>query len=146
MIGPILVAALLAQGAPAPAAPAAARQAPLTTEQITDTQLWPPAGVFRIGTGVISPAVLKEEKPRYTAEAMKAKVQGMVEVQAIVLTDGTVGDVRIVQSLDKEFGLDEQAIAAVKKWRFNPGQKDGVAVPVVVSIELTFTLRDKMIP
>ena len=146
MIGPILVAALLPQAPPAPPAPAAARQAPLTTEQVTDTQPWPPAGVYRIGTGVIPPEVLKEEKPRYTAEAMKAKIQGRVEVQAIVLTDGTVGDVRVVQSLDKEFGLDEQAIAAVKKWRFNPGKKDGVAVAVVVSIEMTFTLRDKMIP
>ena len=98
-------------------------------------------GVYRPGNGVESPVVLHEEKPLYTAGAMRAKVQGIVEVEAIVMTDGTVGQVQIVRSLDDRFGLDEKAIEAVKRWRFRPGTRQGKPVAVLVNIELTFTLR-----
>ena len=98
-------------------------------------------GVYRPGNGVESPTVLHEEKPLYTAGAMRAKVQGIVEVEAIVMPDGTVGQVQIVRSLDDRFGLDEKAIEAVKRWRFRPGTRQGKPVAVLVNIELTFTLR-----
>ncbi|HJR61720.1 MAG TPA: TonB family protein [Vicinamibacterales bacterium] len=98
-------------------------------------------GAYMPGNGVISPAVLHEEKPQYTSEAMRAKVQGVVEVTAIVMPDGTVGQVQIVRSLDDRFGLDQKAVEAVKRWRFRPGTRLGKPVPVIVNIELTFTLR-----
>jgi TonB family protein len=98
-------------------------------------------GAYRPGNGVESPQVLHEEKPQYTSEAMRAKVQGIVEVEAIVLTDGSVGQVQIVRSLDDRFGLDQKAIEAVKRWRFRPGTRLGKPVAVLVNIELTFTLR-----
>ena len=85
--------------------------------------------------------VLHEEKPIYTAGAMGARVQGVVEVEAIVMPDGTVGQVQIVRSLDDRFGLDEKAVEAVKRWRFRPGMRQGKPVAVLVNIELTFTLR-----
>jgi hypothetical protein len=47
----------------------------------------------------------------------------------------------IVQSLDKLFGLDEEAIKAAKQWKFMPGCRFGEPVPVLVKIELQFTLR-----
>ncbi len=87
------------------------------------------------------PTVLKEVKPSYTAEAMRAKVQGSVMVQAVVREDGTVGQVRVLRSLDRTFGLDEEAIEAVRHWRFNPGTRQGRRVAVIVEIELMFTLR-----
>ena len=59
----------------------------------------------------------------------------------VVLSDGTVGDVTVLRSLDTTFGLDAQAVLAAKQWVFNPGMKDGVAVAVRVTIEMTFTLR-----
>lgn len=98
-------------------------------------------GVYRPGNGVESPTVLYEEKPAYTAGAMRAKVQGIVEVEAVVMSDGTVGQVQIVRSLDDRFGLDEKAVEAVKRWRFRPGTRQGKPVAVLVNIELTFTLR-----
>ena len=99
-------------------------------------------GAFRLGTpGLVSPDVLFEKKPEYTSEAMRAKVQGTVEVEAVVNDDGTVGQVRIVRSLDDRFGLDQKAIEAVRNWRFRPGTRFGKPVPVLVLIELTFTLR-----
>ncbi len=73
---------------------------------------------------------------------MRARIAGIVEVAAIVEKDGTVGEVRVIRSLDKEFGLDAQAVNAVKRWEFRPGQKDGEPVRVMVKIELSFTLRD----
>ena len=99
-------------------------------------------GEYRPGlNGVVSPEVLSEVKPQYTSEAMRAKVQGIVEVEAVVMPDGTVGRVKIIKSLDDRFGLDQKAIEAVRNWRFRPGTRFGKVIPVVVNIELTFTLR-----
>ena len=51
------------------------------------------------------------------------------------------GRLQIVRSLDSSFGLDQEAIKAAKQWRFVPGKRLGQPVPVLVTIELTFTLR-----
>lgn len=99
-------------------------------------------GAYHPGVnGVSMPEVISEKKPEYTSAAMRAKVQGTVEVQAVVNPDGTVGEARVVRSLDDRFGLDDKAIEAVRQWRFRPGVKAGRPVPVLVLIELTFTLR-----
>jgi periplasmic protein TonB len=98
-------------------------------------------GVYRAGSGVELPRVIREVKPQYTADAMRAKVQGVVMVEAIVQPDGSVGNVQIVRSLDQTFGLDHEALKAAKQWRFVPGTRFGRPVPVAVTIELTFTLR-----
>ena len=76
-----------------------------------------------------------------TSDAMRAKVQGVVVLECVVRPDGSVGDVQIVRSLDSTFGLDQEAIKAAKQWRFQPGSRMGEPVPVLISIELTFTLR-----
>jgi protein TonB len=98
-------------------------------------------GAYRIGNGVISPKLIQEVKPGYTGEAMKARIQGIVLLEAVVMPDGSVGNVRVVRSLDPRFGLDDEAIATVKKWRFAPGTRFGQPVPVLVEIEMQFTLR-----
>ena len=98
-------------------------------------------GVYRPGNGVETPRPIREVKPRYTAEAMRAKVQGTVWLEVVVLPDGSVGDVRVDRSLDRDFGLDDEAVKAAKQWRFIPGTRFGEPVAVLVTIELTFTLR-----
>ena len=99
-------------------------------------------GAYRLGgNGVVAPRLLKEVKPAYTGDAMRAKIQGIVTVEAVVLPNGTVSDVHVIRSLDRTFGLDEEAIKAVRKWMFQPGTRFGQPVPVLVEIELTFTLR-----
>ena len=100
-------------------------------------------GVYDIGNGVSSPQLVREVKPNYTGEAMRAKLQGIVEMEAVVLPDGSVDpkSIRITRSLDANLGLDQQAIIAVKQWRFRPGLYKGQPVPVRVNVELTFTLR-----
>jgi periplasmic protein TonB len=100
-------------------------------------------GVYRPGSGISNPRILREVKPQYTADAMRAKIQGIVLLRAVVNRDGSVGDVEVLRSLDSTFGLDQEAIKAARQWRFSPAIRavTGEAVPVEVTIELTFTLR-----
>ena len=98
-------------------------------------------GAYRPGNGVTTPELLQEVKPAYTAEAMRAKVQGSVYLECVVRQDGSTGDCRVVRSLDPTFGLDQEAIRAARQWRFKPGTRLGQPVPVLVTIELMFTLR-----
>jgi protein TonB len=98
-------------------------------------------GAYRPGSGIELPRLIHEEKPQYTADAMRAKIQGTVVLECVVNPDGSVGDVTVVRSLDASFGLDQEAVKAAKKWRFVPGRRQGQPVPVLVTLELTFTLR-----
>ena len=91
--------------------------------------------------GVTLPKVVSEVKPQYTPEAMRAKIEGTVIMTAVVRTDGTPSDIEITKSLDTEYGLDKQSVAALSQWRFEPGRKDGKPVPVRVTVEMRFTLR-----
>jgi TonB family protein len=87
------------------------------------------------------PSVLREVRPYYTPGAMEAKIQGVVWMAVVVLASGDVGDVVVSRSLDKEHGLDDEAVKAVRQWKFTPGTKDGKAVPVEVTIQMAFTLK-----
>jgi periplasmic protein TonB len=98
-------------------------------------------GVYRPGNGVEIPQLIRQVKPSYTSEAMRAKVQGVVLLECVVQTDGGVGNCSVQKSLDQSFGLDQEAIKAARQWRFRPGTRLGEPVPVLVTIELTFTLR-----
>ena len=98
--------------------------------------------VFRPGSnGVTSPVELRHGVPRYTADAMRARLQGAVLVECIVETNGQCRGVRIVRGLNPSFGLNEEAVRAAQEWRFRPGTRLGQAVPVVVTMEITFSLR-----
>jgi TonB family protein len=92
-------------------------------------------------SGVSWPAIVQEDKPRYTKAAMSAKIQGTVELKLTILPDGSVGDVRVTRSLDTQHGLDQAAIESAKRWRFKPGMKNGVPVPTIVTLVLEFRLK-----
>jgi len=93
------------------------------------------------GSGVTPPELLQQVRPGYTADALHARAQGTVIVDAVVNADGSVGDVRIVRAFTPTFGLDGEAVRAVKQWRFRPASRRGRAVTTFVTIELTFSLR-----
>src|SRR5262249_25071813 len=76
--------------------------------------------------GVVMPVVVKTVPAFYTAEAFKAGIEGWNMVEAVVLSDGTVGDVTVVCSLDP--GLDRALVQSAGKWTFRPGMKDGIPV------------------
>jgi TonB family protein len=93
------------------------------------------------GVDITLPVVLKEVKPGYTQAAKDKKIKGSVWLSAVVGAEGDVTDVKVTRSLDAEYGLDEQAIKAVRQWKFKPGMKDGQPVAVRVTLEMTFTLK-----
>lgn len=102
------------------------------------------AQVYKAGDeGVTDPVIVSEKKPSYTAAAMRAKVSGSVEMTAVIGVDGKPSDITILRSLDP--GLDKNAIEALSEWRFKPATKDGKPVPMLVTIEMTFTLRDRQV-
>jgi TonB family protein len=97
--------------------------------------------VYGIGNGVSAPIPLRRPPPSYTADAMRARLQGVVVLNCVVQPDGRCSDIRVMRSLDMMFGLDEQAIASAREWRFRPGQRLGEPVPVQVTLEIAFNIR-----
>ena len=90
--------------------------------------VWPPLGVHRYDEpGLTPPRLLHDVKPQYTSEAMRAGIEGVVCLEAVVDVNGHVAAVHIARSLDVVNGLDEQAMRALEKWQLTAGFKDGVA-------------------
>ena len=98
-------------------------------------------GIYQPGNGVSVPVLIREVKPQYTSDAMRAKIQGTVVLECIVRPDGTVSDIQVQRSLDPTFGLDQEAVKAARQWRFRPGIRMGEPVSVQITIQLDFTLR-----
>jgi protein TonB len=99
------------------------------------------AQVYESGNGVSWPTLIKHVKPQYTAAARSAKIEGVVKLRAVVNPDGHVDRVRVMQSLDTKYGLDDEAIKCAEKWTFGPAKKDGKPVAVWVDIELDFRIH-----
>jgi protein TonB len=97
--------------------------------------------VYKPGDGVSLPRVIKQVPAQYTKEAMDQRIEGQVVLDVVVLADGSVGDVQVAQSLDSVYGLDAEAVKAMKQWEFGPGTKDGKAVAVRVAVKIAFTLK-----
>jgi periplasmic protein TonB len=96
---------------------------------------YPSAGTG--GYGV--PSCLYCPRADYSDEAMKVKVQGVVELVAVVTADGKVTDVHVAKGLG--FGLDEKAMEAVRTWRLTPARgPDGRPAAVREVIEVAFQL------
>ena len=98
-------------------------------------------GPYGVGNGVTAPDLLHRTQPQYSADAMRAKLQGVAVLTGIVGVDGRLHDIRVARSLDAAFGLDQEAIACVRQWRFRPGTRQGRPVAVYVTIEVAFNLR-----
>ena len=95
-------------------------------------------GAFRVGNGVSAPRALETPDPEYSEEARKAKYQGVVVLWLIVGPDGKPRDIRVSRPLG--MGLDQKAIEAVQRWRFEPAMKDGRPVAVQINVEVNFRL------
>jgi TonB family protein len=98
-------------------------------------------GVYQLGAGIVDPKVVKEVRPAYTPEAMRAKIQGSVRLQVVILKSGMVGDVKILKSLDPN-GLDQEAIKAARGWLFQPAtlRSSGEPIDVYAELELAFRI------
>jgi TonB family protein len=102
------------------------------------------ADVYELGQpGVTAPTVVTRVPVRYPPEALRQQIQGTVILRCVVEPDGTVSTAVVVRSIDGRYGLDEEAVKAVKQWRFEPGRRNGVVVRVATPVSVTFTFRGR---
>jgi TonB family protein len=102
---------------------------------ITTTSSGPP---FRVSGDVKAPALINRVEPIYPEEARKARIMGIVIVQATIGEDGAVKNVEVLKPLP--FGLDQAAVDAVKQWTFKPATLDGKPVAVLFNLTINFKL------
>jgi periplasmic protein TonB len=93
---------------------------------------------------VSAPSLISKVEPEYSSAARKLGIQGTVVLNIVIRPDGRASDFKVRRSLG--FGLDEKAIDAVRRWRFNPGMKDWAPVAVAAVIEVNFRLLGKLDP
>ena len=96
-------------------------------------------GPYRPGSGIAPPRLTREVKPRYTEEARRQNIEGDVLLEVVVLSDGSIGSIRVLRSLGH--GLDDRAVNAVRQWRFAAAERYGTPVDVLVEIAVEFRLR-----
>ena len=120
--------------------------APVTSSRLMAVPRVPPkpdlpAVVFQSvppGGGLV---LIRSVKPQYTTQAMQRSVQGIVTLNILVMADGTVGEATVARSLDRQYGLDEQAILAARYWLFQPAVVDGRPVAFRTTLDLEFRLQ-----
>ena len=95
-------------------------------------------GIERVGGDVSEPVEISRVSPDYSVAARKDRLEGKVILEAIITETGAVADVRVLRSVHRL--LDEAAVAAVRQWRYEPGRKKGVPVPVYLTVVCSFSI------
>jgi TonB family protein len=98
----------------------------------------PPADALRVGGEVKPPVRTKDARPVYPEVAAAAAIQGMVILEAIIGADGKVAQATVLRSIPL---LDAAAIEAVRQWEYQPTVVNGVAVPLIYTVTVGFTLQ-----
>src|SRR5580698_1989207 len=88
---------------------------------------------------ITAPKVVHRVEPKYSKEARKARLEGTVVLAVDVGADGKANDVTVRRGLG--MGLDEEAVKAVKKWRFLPAKKGIKPLEFTTTVEVTFRIR-----
>jgi TonB family protein len=96
-------------------------------------------GIHRPGGAVLPPIVVTRVRPKYTADAMRDTIQGTVGLEVVVGREGIPVTIRVTKSLDPG-GLDDEAVAAARQWRFIPGRIGDTPVDVLVTILMDFRI------
>ena len=96
-------------------------------------------GLYRVGGGVSVPTGVYRIEPNYSEYARRARYQGSVVLSAIVRKDGSIEILKVLRGFG--LGLDENAVEALRKWKFRPGTRSGEPVDVALNIEINFALR-----
>jgi TonB family protein len=98
-----------------------------------------PTGPIRVGGDVKPPDKIFSPSPQYTEIARKARITGVVIVEAIIDKEGNVTNVKVLKGLP--MGLDQAAVDAVKRWRFEPATLNGKPVAVIYNLTINFQLQ-----
>ena len=92
-----------------------------------------------VGGRIKAPTRVAHVAPVYPAIATSARVEGTVILQAVINERGMIERIRVLRSVPL---LDAAAVDAVREWRYTPTLLNGVPVPVLMTITVTFSLRD----
>jgi TonB family protein len=87
------------------------------------------------------PAILKAEEVAWSRAAQRSRRRGIVVMQATVNAQGRVEEVKILRTDEEGFGIPESAAAAVKKYLFKPGIKNGVKVKTHATVTERYVFR-----
>jgi len=98
-----------------------------------------PEGPIHVGGDVQKPEKISAPQPQYTEIARKARIQGVVIVQAIIDKQGNVTNVKVLKGLP--MGLSEEAVSAIKSWTFKPATLNGKPVDVYYNLTVNFRLQ-----
>ena len=82
--------------------------------------------------------IVSKPDPGFTEEARKNGVTGVVRLRAALSANGTVTQISVIRPLPD--GLTERAIQAAQRIKFQPAQKDGVAVSQWITLEYNFNI------
>ncbi len=94
---------------------------------------------LRVGGEVKAPVLLQKIEPGYPEAARKARMEGVVILEAIITTSGSVEDVKVLKSVNPL--LDASGVRAVQQWRYRPATLNGRAVRVYLTVTVTFNLH-----
>jgi TonB family protein len=97
-----------------------------------------PMQAERVSRTVTAPRVITKKDPPYSEEARKGRIQGTIDLSLVVDENGAPQDITVVIPLDA--ALDEKAIETVRDWRFQPGEKNGMPVPVRATVQINLRL------
>jgi TonB family protein len=86
----------------------------------------------------VFPHPIYQPGPEYDDKARKKKIEGTVTLSVIVTKEGGTADIKVIKTLTP--GLDQQAIKAVSRWKFEPVAQDGQACPMRMNVEVSFRL------
>lgn len=89
----------------------------------------------RVGGTIRQPTKLVDVKPVYPDAARQAGISGVVILEIVIDTDGSVKQARVLRSIPL---LDASAIETVKQWRFEPTHLNGNPVPVIMTVTVNF--------
>ena len=88
---------------------------------------------------ISAPVALSKADPAYPPELMRKNVEGTVALYAVIHADGTVGEIRVLNSVDDR--LDENARRALARWHFRPATRNGNAVDLEAVVFIPFKAR-----
>jgi protein TonB len=94
---------------------------------------------LRVGGDVKPPQVISKAEPTYPEAARKARMEGIVILEAIITAQGNVEDVKVLKSVNPL--LDASAVRAVQQWKYKPATLNGRAVRVYLTVTITFNLH-----
>lgn len=91
------------------------------------------------GGDVMPPRAIHKPNAKYPRSAGDSNIQGNCTLTLVVGTDGLPHDIRVARAVG--LGFEDAAVQAVEKWRFEPGTRNGKPVPVLITLDVSFTVE-----